>query len=115
MLCDKLITHENVLLTLVATVSLRFSAPTAWESERLYPWGEEQGDEDALQQAEDWTKYYKCHSVPINGKVGVVFFDDRYYNAYVSTKAKLELTCYYDLNRTTCAKAKIEILYRYLN
>ena len=64
----------------------RFVVPISWSSERLYPWGEVQEDEDilAIQPDESWEKYDRCYSIPIHGKIGVVFFDDRYYHAYVS-------------------------------
>lgn len=68
-----------------AAAPYSWSEPTAWSSERLYSWGESQGDSDLLSDSADWVdKYYRCQSVRLNGKAGAQFYNARYYNVYVS-------------------------------
>ncbi|XP_067939788.1 mucin-like protein [Watersipora subatra] len=68
-----------------------WTTPAAWNSARLYPWGSGQGDVDILDAPEYWTKYYKCHSVSLNGKAGSVFFNKRHYAINICTNGVVAL------------------------
>ena len=69
-----------------------WSEPSAWSSDRLYNWGDNQGDSNLLSDETDWVdKYYRCQSIRLNGKAGAQFYNARYYTVYVS---KWVLFCY---------------------
>ena len=62
-----------------------WSEPSAWSSDKLYNWGDNQGDTNLLSDGTDWVdKYYRCQSIRLNGKAGAQFYNARYYNLYVS-------------------------------
>lgn len=67
-----------------AAESYRWEEPAAWSSQRLYAWGRSQQDSNILDAPEHWSKYYLCESVPLNGKAGALFFNERHYVLHVS-------------------------------
>lgn len=61
-----------------------WEAPSAWDSERLYPWGEQAEDKNMLNERKHWWDMYSCTDVRLNGRVGAPFFNQRYYSINVS-------------------------------
>ena len=65
------------------TTEFKWQRPAALDSERLYPYGSEHGDENLL-DSWSWFQWYQCEKLKLNGKVGAPYHNDRYYYIYVS-------------------------------
>lgn len=72
--------------TIEKTDDITWTAPTAWNSTRLYSWGKDQGDVNILDiyDEKNWRKYWTCRDVPINGQAGAIFLNERFHTIYVS-------------------------------
>lgn len=68
----------------IATTTPRFMRPAAWDSDRLYPYGDAVGDEDLLAVLANTPMYWECLEVELNGLLGAPFFNKRHYSIYVS-------------------------------
>lgn len=76
--------------------------PTAWASERLYPFGEEYDDNNVLDERENWWDIYSCKPVRLNGKFGAPFFTQRYTTVYVRIFLHSSFSTQQNVSHGTC-------------
>ncbi|XP_067928026.1 uncharacterized protein [Watersipora subatra] len=87
---DELVCEETTTVLINdATTPWTWNKPTAWDSDRLYPFGDEAGDWDVMMNMDDWETYWMCDKVDLNGRVGAQYYDNRYYKIYVCNNGML--------------------------